>query len=190
MSISGNMKDKIMTIKIVSLYPSLNPSESKKYDQYLIPKIFNMILLIFKNEKLRSILKISEQATEFKSTFPEAVKAFKFKTGKDYEPGIDLTPYYTQTKATLWLVKDTGVYLMTSAKIEPIPDDNSHLCYAVGFSPDDPDWFDKSAAAMGGDDFAEAFELEHFKQGIRLGGDIHIKISRTKFTIELVIPGK
>ena len=70
------MKDKIMTIKIVSL----NPSESKKYDQYLIPKIFKMILLIFKNEKLRSILKISEQATEFKSTFPEAVKAFKFKT--------------------------------------------------------------------------------------------------------------
>jgi hypothetical protein len=149
-----------------------------------------MILLIFKNEKLRSVLKISEQATEFKSTFPEAVEAFKFKTGKDYEPGIDLTPYYTQTKATLWLVKDTGVYLMTSAKIEPMADDNSHLCYAEGFSPDDPDWFDKSAAAMGGDDFAEAFELELFKQGIRLGGDIHIKISRTKFTIELVIPGK
>jgi hypothetical protein len=149
-----------------------------------------MALLIFKNDKLRIVLKISEQATEFKATFQEAAEAYKFKTGKNYAPGVDLTPYYTQTKATLWLVKDTGVYLMTSAKIEKMPDDNSHLCYAEGFSPTDLNWFDKSAAAMGSDDFVEAFELELFKKGIRLGGDIHIKISPTALSIELVIPGK
>jgi hypothetical protein len=149
-----------------------------------------MALLIFKNEKLRTILKISEQATEFKATFSEAVEAYKFKTGKDYEPDIDLTPYYTQTKATLWLVKDTGVYLMTSAKIEKMPNDNSHLCYADGFAPTDPDWYDRSAAAMGGDDFVEPFEIEIFKRGIRLGGDIHIEINPTSLSIELVIPAK
>ncbi|OQP65445.1 hypothetical protein A3860_17425 [Niastella vici] len=149
-----------------------------------------MALLIFKNEKLRTILKISEQATEFKSTFPEAVETYKFKTGKDYEPGVNLTPYYTQTKATLWLVKDTGVYLMTSAKLDKMPEDDSHLCYAEGFAPTDPGWFNKSATAMGSDDFVEAFELELFKQGIQLGGDIHIKINRTALSIELVIPGK
>lgn len=150
-----------------------------------------MMTLIFKNEQLRSVLKISEQASEFRCTFQEAVKAYESKTSKKYTAGINLNPYLFRTSPTLWLVKDTGIYIMTPAKLEKMPEDNSHLCYANGFAPTDDDCFDKAAAALGGEDFVESFEFEDaYKKAIRLGCDIHIKISESEYIIEMVVPEK
>jgi hypothetical protein len=147
-----------------------------------------MATFIFKNEKLRSILKISEQATEFRATFEEAYKAYEVKTGRKYKDGIDLNPFYKLTTPTLWLVRDTGVYLMTSAFLDPIPEDNIHQCFAESFAPTDPDWFDKSAMALGTqEDFVESFEFtDALKKGIRLGADIHIHITKTEYSVELI----
>src|SRR5688572_13760922 len=119
-----------------------------------------MTTLIFKNKNLRSVLKISEQASEFRCTFQEAVNAYESKTGKKYTAGINLNPYLIRTSPTLWLVKDTGIYIMTPAKLEKMPEDDSHLCYADGFEPTDADCFDKATAVLGGDDFVESFEFE------------------------------
>jgi hypothetical protein len=150
-----------------------------------------MITLIFKNEKLLSVLRISEQASEFRCTFPEAVKAYESETRKKYTAGINLNPYIIRTSPTLWLVKDTGVYLMTPAKLDKMPEDDSHLCFAIGFAPTDEDWFDKSAAVLGGEDFVESFEFtDGVKKAIRLGCDMHIKISESEYIVEMVVPEK
>jgi len=150
-----------------------------------------MAILIFKNEKLRSILKITEQATEFKATFEEAVKAYESKTGKKYKPGISLSPYYSHNSPTLWLVKDTGIYLMTPAKFEKFIGEGRHLCFAEGFAPNESDLFEKAQAAVGGDDFIESFEFtDAMKRAIRLGADIQINLTEENYTVELIMPEK
>lgn len=148
-----------------------------------------MTTLIFKNQRLKEILKISEQATVFKATYEEAVKAYESDAGQKYQEGQNLAPYFLSNVPTLWLVKDTGIYLMTSAKLESYPDDESHLCYAEGFEPDAPESYEKCKGAVGGDDFSESFKFtDALKRGIKLGADIHISINPTEYTIQLSFP--
>lgn len=59
---------------------------------------------------------------------------------------------------SLWLVKDDGIYVMSNGRDpQPRPDGRRFPppVYAHGFSPDDPDVWDRARDAVGGDDFVE-----------------------------------
>jgi hypothetical protein len=87
----------------------------------------------------------------------------------------------------LWLVKDS-IYLMTSAKLNRIPEDKSHICYAEGFEPESPGSYDKCRVAVGGDDFVESFRFsDELQKGIKNGADIQIDISAQSFVVQLVM---
>jgi hypothetical protein len=146
-----------------------------------------MATLIFKNEKLQRVLRMTETATKFRTTFAEAVKAYEKTTGQAYIDGINLAMHSTSQKPTLWLVKDRGIYLMASAIIKHPTKDQSHVCYAEGFEPSTPNCFDKCRSAVGGDDFVEVIEFTNqLKDGIKNGADVHIKITKTHLAITLV----
>ncbi len=148
-----------------------------------------MTTLIFKNKKLQGILRITEQATSFNASFSESVEAYEKETGTKYKIDADLSKFGEHHKPTLWLVKDQGIYLMTSAKLEKLPDDYSHVCYAEGFEPDAPGWWEKCRAAVGGDDFVESFHFtSEIKEGIMAGADIQIKIGPAKLIVGLLYP--
>lgn len=150
-----------------------------------------METLIFKNKRLKGILKISDQTTEFKATYDEAVRTYESDTGRKYKDDESLEPYFLRNTATLWLVKDAGIYLMTSANLDKYPADKSHICYAEGFEPDAPDCFEKCQAAVGGDDFVESFRLtDALRRAIKIGADIHINITDKEYTIQLSFPPK
>jgi hypothetical protein len=77
--------------------------------------------------------------------------------------------YGGKPKAALWLVKDQGVYLMSSG-IPRMPkadgSEGSHVVYAEGFDPEKAqfdDWWE------GGDDYVEALPLAWFMQALASG---------------------
>lgn len=142
-----------------------------------------MTTLIFKNKKLKGILKITQLAM-----FQEAISAYEKNTGKKYSDSVNLNKYYEQTNPTLLLVKDEGIYLMASAKLKEIPKDNSHVCYAEGFEPDTPNSWEKCRRAVGGDDFVEEFAFSgQLQKGVMNGGDIQINICSEYFEVQLLI---
>lgn len=146
-----------------------------------------MTELIFHNKQLQEILALSDTVKTFTATFSQAVNAYEKDTGKRYRYGDDLDRYYEIKVPTLWLVKDSGIYLMTPAKLEKIPEDGSHVCYAEGFEPDAPDSWERCRAAVGGDDFAESFPItDELRRGIKNGANIHIQMTAESFTIVLV----
>lgn len=146
-----------------------------------------MTTLIFKNKKLKGILQLTEQATTFRASFDESVNAYEKDTGITYTINADLSKYCEHHHPTIWLVKDEGIYLMTSAKLEKFPSDNSHICYAEGFSPETPGYWEKCQTAVGGDDFVESFRFNNnLRRGIKNGADILIKFGAESFTVELV----
>lgn len=148
-----------------------------------------MLTLIFKNSKLQGILRITQQSKTFIASFGEAVKAYEKNTKKRYKHNINIDNYYEHTTPTIWLVKDAGIYLMTSAKMDSHPQDFSHVCYAEGFNPESPNCWEKCRAAVGGDDFVESFKFDNqLKKALEEGADIHIRINKTSFTVNLVYP--
>ena len=150
-----------------------------------------MTKLIFKNSKLQGILKISQQATIFKATFGEAITAYQEKTGRKYTHGVNLEKYNTRSTPTLWLVKDTGICLVTSAILDQLPADKSHVCYAEGFEPDNPHCFQKSNDAVGADDFCASFSFtRQYINAIKKGADLHISLERDFFRVKPVYPNK
>jgi Protein of unknown function (DUF3085) len=147
-----------------------------------------MTTLIFKNEKLQKLLKITEQAATFRATYAEAIKAYQKDTNKKYDGAASLDRYYLHNAPMLWLVKDEGIYLMSSAKLEEFPEDKSHICYAEGFAPDASDSYEKCKKVVGGDDFVESFPFnDQLRKGIKKGADIHIHVSAQTIIVHLVI---
>jgi hypothetical protein len=147
-----------------------------------------MSLLIFKNKKLQEILRITETANTFRTTFAEAINAYEIQSGKSYQysQDIDLHNYGEQNTPTIWLVKDWGIYLMTSAKTE-FPKDTNHVCYAEGYEPDAPDSYERCRDAAGGNDFVQSIPFpEDMQQCLREGADIEIEISAETFEIMFV----
>ncbi|MBN8877770.1 MAG: DUF3085 domain-containing protein [Sphingobacteriales bacterium] len=147
-----------------------------------------MTTLIFENKGLQSLLQIALQAKSFRATFAEASRAYEQDTGLKYQfgKGIDLVTYQQMDTPNLWLAKDRGIYLMTSAKLDTIPADQSHICYAVGFSPNDTGWYDKCKNTVGGDDLVESFPFDEvIQKGIRDGADIYIDFEIDSLTIKL-----
>lgn len=148
-----------------------------------------MARLVFKNKNLLGILKITEQSKVFRRSYKEAIEAYERETKKEYDRSVDLSRFYEHNKPTLWFVKDEGISLMTSAKMEELPDDKSHVCYAEGFEPDRPDCYELCEAAVGGDDFVEFFDFtEQLREGIKKGADIEVYVTHHHFTLHIVFP--
>lgn len=100
--------------------------------------------------------------------------------------------YGAKPEAGLWLVKDSGVYLMSSAK-ESLPDVGkvNLVIYAKGYDPDkDGDVYDKCADAMGGDDGADCLPIAAFRDAIKAGAKtIVVEVKRNSLAV-LYTPGK
>ena len=83
---------------------------------------------------------------------------------------------YTKEEATergIWLVKDEGVYVMPSVKIEGKPP----VVYAEGFGPD--------CEYIGGDDFVEFVELSAAQVSKLFSKDasLHVLLTETKIEV-------
>lgn len=150
-----------------------------------------MATLVFKNSQLQSLLQLTRQATFFRASFSDSIHAYEQDTGLSFEFGKDLSNYKQINHPTLWLVKDTGIYLMTSAQLDPIPADKSHVCYAEGYRPTDANLNEKCREAVGGDDFVETIPFNNeLQRGILRGADICIEVTPADFTIILVYAAK
>jgi len=72
-------------------------------------------------------------------------------------------------KEYLYLVHDSGVYLMSGAE-ERLPDpanpQASFVAYESRCHPSDPDCWETSRALVGGDDFGEPIPLEAFEAAL------------------------
>lgn len=147
-----------------------------------------MAKLLFKNKDLLSVIALSEQATAFNLTFSQQIELWEKEHGKQYSFTEDIpTEMKTTNKPQLFFVKDEGIYLMTAAVMEKIPEDKSHVAYAKGYAPTDKDVWEKSRNAVGGDDFAEAIELSSdLVSVIKKGFDISINVTATQFSIRAV----
>jgi hypothetical protein len=104
------------------------------------------------------------------------------------EPGL----YYgTKIGKSLYLVKDSGVYLMSAGSPglrRPVPAGEQHasqvVVYADGHDPTIEDTWDIDHDVCGGDDFAEPIEIDVFRRIIDEGATACIiKMSATSFEI-------
>lgn len=118
----------------------------------------------------------------------------------DLLPLIQHTEAATEHRATyggkpepgLWLVKDTGVYLMSSStQTLPGTSTKNAVVYAKGFDPDkDEDVWEKSMDAMGGDDGADCLPIAGFRQAVDAKAKtITINVSKTRLSMSFM-PGK
>ncbi|ASN01339.1 DUF3085 domain-containing protein [Xanthomonas citri] len=112
--------------------------------------------------------------------------------------GADLRPVLAEAaakKCRVILVKDQGVYFL-SEHGERTPEGRQKLlAYAVGCNPDiDPfdDWWDLALTELGGDDFAEFFELQDgvFSRILTSNDDLELSATPTHMSFEAVLPDK
>lgn len=78
-------------------------------------------------------------------------------------------PYMGKPEPALWLVKDDGIYLMSSGKpAQDRPDGTKgvRVVYARSFEPDAPDCWERARFAVGGDDFVETLPLDWFTKAL------------------------
>jgi hypothetical protein len=150
-----------------------------------------MAKLNFKNEDLQRLLSIANSTTEHRCSWSDAIKKYE-RTGKKYDYSIELSDeFYQTTTASFQLVKDEGIYLMTSAKMEIYPTDHSHIAYAVGYDPRQGDVWEKCRQAVGGDDFVESFEItKQIVEFIEKGFSMRIDFSPNHYNIEMIAPKK
>ncbi|HCJ1229260.1 DUF3085 domain-containing protein [Pseudomonas aeruginosa] len=111
--------------------------------------------------------------------------------------GADLRPVLAEAlghQCRVVLVKDQGVYWL-SEHGERLPSGRQKLlAYAVGCNPDtDPfdDWYDLARVELGGDDFAEHFDLSDgvFRHILDTDNDLELVASETHLMLRVVPPG-
>jgi hypothetical protein len=118
--------------------------------------------IIFKSsEELKSLAKKTLETERFKVAYQDKL------TGRK----------------CFFFVKDEGIYLMNSYKSDPKNDD-WYVCYGEGFDPNEnPDYWEDSRRAVGGDDFAENLYLPSGQlKALADGWDLELRIDKT--TIE------
>jgi len=153
-----------------------------------------MTTLIFKAAALRPIVEHALSCREHVPTFAMQLTPAYWREGVKIAPGgwpkpedLDLS----KVPPHLQLVKDDGVYLMSSGSprlldpASPAPG-RSLVVYAEGMAPEDG-W--DAWQILGGDDFVEQVDLAFVKKAIDLGAEnIRIKITATRFTLEFDSP--
>src|SRR5690348_4519929 len=149
-----------------------------------------MAKLLFKNEGLRKILLhlANNKGKKYRRSFGYAVAAWEKETGRKFKFDQKIPDsYYESDKPVFFLVKDDGIYLMSSAKGE-VPKDESHVCYAVHYGPG-PDTYDRCRAAVGGDDFVEDIEVtSDIITYIKCGFDLEIEITENHYSVKATAP--
>ena len=148
-----------------------------------------MAKLIFKNEQMKKVIALNKASKEFHVNHGEVIDRWEKENKKRYDYVTEIPEaYYFSNKPTLMLVKDSGIYLMTGARMKNVPNDGSHICYAKGYDPTNEDVYDKCANAVGGDDFGEIFEIgEDLVTQIEKGADVIINITSKSFTVSTLI---
>jgi hypothetical protein len=110
--------------------------------------------------------------------------------------GADLRPVLAEAKANkcrVVLVKDHGVYFLAE-RGERTPEGRQKLlAYATGCNPDiDPfdDWWELALTELGGDDFAERFELRDgvFARILSSEDDLELSATPTQLFLQAVSP--
>jgi hypothetical protein len=95
--------------------------------------------------------------------------------------------------AGLYLVKDSGIYLMSNSTHRQSPVGGGEGCrvaYAVGFDPNtDEDVWERSRDAVGGDDFVEMIEVEDINEMIGRDkvGCTHLEIRMTATSMAIAL---
>lgn len=113
--------------------------------------------LTFKNAELQGILEITKKGEKF---------------------FIPHNAMKTQTKPTIWLVKDSGIYLMPSASDRPQPLGDKNLCYAQGYGKN---------AHVSGDDFVEEIPFDDkLRKFMEDGYDLIINLTANSMSIGAV----
>ncbi|WP_338807029.1 DUF3085 domain-containing protein [Pseudomonas chlororaphis] len=108
----------------------------------------------------------------------------------------DLRPVLAEAlanKCRVILVKDEGVYWL-SEHGERLP--NGHqklLAYAVGCNPNVDsveDWYELARNELGGDDFAEYFDMQEriMRQILDSNDDLKLVATATKLTLTVIAP--
>lgn len=98
-------------------------------------------------------------------------------------------------RPALWLVKDEGIYLMSTGLYpegheRALPGGRAAVAYAVGFDPrrdDRLDVWDRARDAVGGDDFADPLPLEWVDAAVRARAPEFV-LEFTPDAVELVLP--
>lgn len=110
--------------------------------------------------------------------------------------GADLRPVLSEAEANkcrVVLVKDHGVYFLAE-RGERTPEGRQKLlAYAIGCNPDiDPfdDWWERARTELGGDDFAEHFELRdsEFARILSSEDDLELSATPTQLFLQVVSP--
>lgn len=86
------------------------------------------------------------------------------------------------------LAKDQGVYLLSEFGEKLAQGPRKHLAYAVGCNPNVDafeDWWAKARAELGGDDFAEYFDVQGavLARAWETGGDLALEATDTHITL-------
>ncbi|WP_126227726.1 DUF3085 domain-containing protein [Burkholderia ambifaria] len=92
------------------------------------------------------------------------------------------------------LVKDQGVYMMSEKSDAPGNGQPRLIAYAVGCNPDTvpfDEWWHRSCAEFGGDDFAEYFDHDDaiFNRVIDDGWNLEIRSDASHLYLDAVEPG-
>jgi len=154
-----------------------------------------MAVLSFDINQVRELAKHAAESAEHSPTFSQHFeKAFwKEGTGKLTDDEIfskrgehlDLS----KIPAGLWLVKDSGIYLMSNGNPGLKREDGQRnvVCYAKGYNPSvDEDYYDKARAAVGGDDFAEFIPLAWFEETEKAGRKVmSIRMNKTSMSLKV-----
>ncbi|MGU0693687.1 DUF3085 domain-containing protein [Pseudomonas aeruginosa] len=112
--------------------------------------------------------------------------------------GCELRPVLAEAQANgcrVLLVKDEGVYWL-SEHGERLPSGQQKLlAYAVGCNPNSDDfdtWYGRARTELGGDDFAEHFDLDNdiFQRILYSGDDLELVASSTHLQLRCIAPGR
>lgn len=126
-----------------------------------------MAKLIFDAVALRPIVRWTLDHAPHSPTFSQQLDPQYWKPGVTIKAGEWPKPEQLALEklgASIHLVRDHGIYVLSSSQQRDIVDgSSSRIVYARGFDPSvDPEWWEAATQAVGGDDFVEALPIEWF----------------------------
>lgn len=142
--------------------------------------------LRFDLEEVRKLYDHAKAAEKHRISLAEREQIYGEDKMWERQPGEE-----SKASPNLFLVKDQGVYLMSSG-IPYLPREGSpkaqHLAYARGLDPSKnefDDWYDRARRVMGGDDCSEPLSLESFQGAMEdpNAGDIGIKVTARRIRV-------
>lgn len=142
-----------------------------------------MTTLRWNIEQVAGLAQHARQSERHFMTFEERLEVYGEAKCMNCQPGEDKV-----ARPKLVLVKDRGIYLMSSGEPEG-EGEKRKVAYAVGFDPDQRDpgeLHDDCRFAVGGDDFSAEIPLEWADEAIqRRSPEFRIKVKSDEFALML-----